>query len=67
MKGILLVSHDYHSMTAVIQNMGGISLLLAINVLFQNKVTMNQIVRLILVQLRELISYFEEKQRKWRR
>ena len=34
-------SHDYHSMMIVIQNMGDITMFLAINVLFQSEILVN--------------------------
>jgi hypothetical protein len=67
LQGISSVAHDWHSMTTVIQNMGDITLFWVINILLQNGVTTNRIIRLILVQLREISSCFLENQRKWRR
>jgi hypothetical protein len=44
-----------------IQNMGDITLLLAIDIFFENGVTTNQMDRLIIVQLRDISSFFREK------
>jgi hypothetical protein len=57
---LLLIFHDRHSMTIIIQNMGYITLFWAINILFQNEVITGRT-----IQLRKISSCFLPNQGKW--